>query len=82
MLKISKPKTRKQLRSFIGKINYYRDMWQKRSEVLEAFTELTSATAPWEWKEKHNKAFNTMEKSSAEKHLSCIQISPAYSKYT
>ena len=60
MLKISKPKTRKQLRSFIGVVNYYRDMWQKRSEVLASLTELTSTTAPWEQKEKHNKAFFTM----------------------
>ena len=28
------PKTRKQLRQFIGMINFYRDMWQKRSEIL------------------------------------------------
>ena len=28
------PKTRNQLRQFIGMINFYRDMWQKRSELL------------------------------------------------
>ena len=28
------PKTRKQLRLFIGMINFYRDIWQKRSEIL------------------------------------------------
>ena len=62
MLKFSKPKTRKQLRSFIGMVNYYRDMWQKRLEVLEPLMELSSTTAPWEWKEKYNKAFHTMKK--------------------
>ena len=28
------PKTRKQLRQFIGMINFYHDMWQKCSELL------------------------------------------------
>ena len=35
------PKTRKQLRQFIGMINFYRDMWQKRSELLDPLTVLT-----------------------------------------
>ena len=39
ILKISKPKTRKQLRSFIGMINYYHDMRQKRLEVLAPLTD-------------------------------------------
>ena len=36
------PKTRKQLRQFIGMINFYRDMWQKRSDLLAPLTALTS----------------------------------------
>ena len=39
------PKTRKQLRQFIGMINFYRDMWQKRSEILSPLTALTSNNA-------------------------------------
>ena len=35
------PKTHKQLRHFIGMINFYRDMWQKRSELLAPLTDLT-----------------------------------------
>ena len=35
------PKTRKQLRQFIGMINFYRDMWKKRSELLAPLTALT-----------------------------------------
>ena len=36
------PKTCKQLRQFIGMINFYSDMWQKRSELLAPLTALTS----------------------------------------
>ena len=36
------PKTCKQLRQFIGMINFYHDMWQKRSEILAPLTALTS----------------------------------------
>eukprot|EP00957_Ditylum_brightwellii_P025064 1896274-Ditylum_brightwellii.AAC.1 len=32
IFKIAPPKTKKQLRSFIGMINYYHDMWCSRSE--------------------------------------------------
>ena len=35
------PKTCKKLRQFIGMINFYREMWQKRSELLAPLTALT-----------------------------------------
>jgi hypothetical protein len=34
ILNIKVPKTRKELRQFIGTVNYYRDMWFRRSELL------------------------------------------------
>ena len=42
IMNITEPKTRKQLRSFIGVVNYYRDMWIRRSHILAPLASLTS----------------------------------------
>ena len=42
-------------------INYYRDFWVRRSEVLAPLTALTSDKKPWKWTELHTKAFNTIK---------------------
>ena len=60
--KIATPTTRKQLRSFIGMVNYYRDMWIRRSELLAPLTALTSKTVPFKWTEKCQKAFEAVKK--------------------
>ncbi len=59
--KIAPPKTKKQVRSFIGMVNHYRDMWPKRSETLAPLTELCASTVPHKWTEEHNKAFEKMK---------------------
>ena len=56
------PKTRKQLRQFIVMINFYRDMWQKRSELLAPLTALTCKNIKYEWKDKHQKCFDAIKR--------------------
>ena len=56
------PKTRKQLRQFIGMINFYRDMWQKRSELLAPLTTLTSKNVKQDWKDEHQKRFDAIKR--------------------
>jgi len=60
--KIAEPTTKKQLRGFIGIVNYYRDMWIRRSHVLAPLARLTSKTVKWQWGEVERKAFNDMKK--------------------
>ena len=59
---IEVPKTWRQLRRFIGMVNYYRDIWPKCAETLAVLSSLTSSTVKWKWEEKHTKAFNEMKK--------------------
>ena len=56
------PKTRKQFRRFIGIINFYRDMWQKRSGLLAPLTALTSKNVKCDWKDEHQKCFNAIKR--------------------
>ena len=55
------PKTRKQLRQFIGMINFYRDMWQKHSELLAPLTALTSKNVKYDWKDEHQRFFEAIK---------------------
>ena len=56
------PKTHKKLRQFIGMINFYRDMWQKRSEIISPLTALTSKNVKYEWKDEHQKCFEAIKR--------------------
>ena len=56
------PKTRKQLRQFIGMINFYRDMWQKHYELLAPLTALTSQNVKYDWKDEHQKCFDVIKR--------------------
>ena len=56
------PKTHKQLRQFIGMINFYRDIWQKHSELLAPLTALTSKNVKYDWKDEHQKCFDAIKR--------------------
>ena len=66
---MAKPKNRGALHSFIGMINYYRDMWKCCSAFLALLTALTSENICWKLEEKHQKAFNAVKKIILRKTL-------------
>jgi len=69
VLKIAEPKTRKELRSFIGMANHHRDMWVRRSHVLAPLAALTSKTTKWKWEPQHQKAFAMAKRIIAKETL-------------
>jgi RNase H-like domain found in reverse transcriptase len=59
------PKTLKQLRSFLGLVNYYRDMWKQRSHLLTPLTEVTQVpcgSKTFKWTQAQDKAFHEVKK--------------------
>ena len=74
ILAINPPKNVKELRKFLGIVQYYRDLWEKRSEMLAPLTDLVgecgvtkttkqkgTVKAPWYWDEKHQQAFENVK---------------------
>ena len=49
IVNIEPPTTVKQVRRFIGMVNFYRDMWRKRSDVLAPLTRLTKKDVKFVW---------------------------------
>jgi hypothetical protein len=71
IIAIQPPRNVKQLRHFLGMVQYYRDLWARRSKMLAPLTSLvgecgqTKVTrakgtkrVPWHWDELHQRAFD------------------------
>ncbi len=63
VLQMQPPTNLKQLRGFIGMVNYHRYMWPTRSHILSPLTAKTDApqksvkTPPFKWTQEMQKAF-------------------------
>ena len=69
---IKTPKTCKQLRGFIGMINFYRDMWKQQASLLAPLIALTSKNVPFKWTDEHQKNFDAI------KHVIGCEVLLAY----
>jgi hypothetical protein len=57
-----RPNTRRELRRFIGIVNYYHDMWVRRSSLLAPLTSMTSKNLKFVWTDVHQKSFEDIKK--------------------
>ena len=60
LLKMSAPSNQKQVRIFLGAINFYKSMWPRDTHVLVPFTRLTGQV-PFNWEPVGQKAFDKMK---------------------
>jgi hypothetical protein len=80
ILVIQRPTNEKELRHFLGIVQYYCDLWERWSKILAPFTSLVgecgqtkikrakgTKKAPWHWDEVHQKAFNYVKATIASK---------------
>eukprot|EP00804_Cyclotella_cryptica_P006700 CCRYP_008641-RA/>CCRYP_008641-RA protein AED:0.32 eAED:0.30 QI:0/-1/0/1/-1/1/1/0/549 len=86
---LTPPKKVKDLRRFLGMVQYYRDLWARRSEMLAPLTSLVGECGhtkqskllkvkkkPWKWTEEHQKAFDDVKATIAK------DVSLAYPDYS
>ncbi len=90
ILTIKPPTEAKQLKHFLGMVQYYRDLWARRSDMLTLLTSLvedcgqTNTTkakgtkkVPWHWDEVHQRAFDHAKATIAK---DAVLAYPDYSK--
>ncbi len=96
ILALNLPNNIKELRHFLGMVQYYWDMWAKHSEMLAPFTDLvgecgeTKTTRmnktnkkPWRWDLIHQQAFDNVKAAIAKEIvLAYPDISKPFEIYT
>ena len=77
------PTNVKQLRRFMGLVNYYRDMWVRRSHVLALLSRLLSKNVKWTWTQVEQQAFEDIKKiMSQEVFLAYPNFNKPFDIYT
>jgi hypothetical protein len=61
ILRLTPPKLKRQLRRFLGMVNFNRDMWQMRSHILAPLSALVSPKVKFEWHQEHQDAFDQIK---------------------
>ena len=59
MHRMKRPNSYRQLKCFLGMVNYYRDMWPRRSHILAPLNDLAGLRniKPWKWTDIAQQAF-------------------------
>ena len=59
------PETQRHVREFIGMVNFYKNMWLKRSVILTLLIDLTGKGMKFVWEEAQDKTFKEMKQQMA-----------------
>ena len=79
MEKIAKaepPRTKKEVRSFLGMVGFYRRFIPRFSEIAKPLTDLTKGAAPRQvkWSEECDESFNRLKKAISSAPVCCLPI--------
>ena len=68
IMDIKRPQTVKEVKSLIGLVQYYRDMWQRRSHILSPLTDVSNGkkNQKIQWNNELENAFNEMKRMVSE----------------
>ena len=71
ILRLQPPKTVRQLRTFLGMVNFYRDMWRRRSHVLAPLTKLVgkNSKTKFVWGTEQQNAFDEIKRAMSRETL-------------
>ena len=71
MKRIKTPTNSKQLKHFLGMVNFYRDVWKNCSRILAPLSKLSSKTGKlnWRWGKEQPKAFEQAKEILAREAL-------------
>ena len=70
IVNMTPPNNTKGLHAFIGIVNYYRDMWSRRSYLLHPLTVITSNKVKFKWTDMEQKSFDDIKRAVAQDTLS------------
>jgi hypothetical protein len=66
---LTAPQNCRQSRHFIGMVNFYRDMWSRRSHLIAPLSAMMSKDVPWKWGEEQQQAFEEVKRVVAKETL-------------
>jgi hypothetical protein len=69
ILNMKQPKTQKEVRRFVGMVNFYRDLYPKRAETLAPLTALCGQNKKFYWAAEHEAAFNKIKEQMAQETM-------------
>ena len=70
LINMKAPKNKKQVRQYIGGLNFYRKLWERRSHVIAPLTDLLG-DKPFKWTEIENAAFENSKSILAKETMLC-----------
>ena len=65
ILNMAPPKNQKDIRRFVGMVNFYRDLYPRRADTLTPLTDLCGKNRKFSWTSMHETAFNKMKEIMA-----------------